>query len=265
MWVGMPEVFFERVQMSVSRIVRTIVVPVLCAGLLACSQTPPPHPHTPGSINDPFEAGNRQRHRVSVGLDRTIIRPLSQGYGNNVPAPVQTGVTNVVTNLRTPTDVVNNLLQGRPGRAIHNTVRFVVNSTIGLGGLIDVATGIGLEKRPTDFDETLHVWQVGEGPYLQVPLIGPSTTRHLNGRIVDVLINPLGGVSEISQSLSVGLTVANALGKRYHNTALIDGILYESADSYVQSRLAYLQNRRFKLRQNMDGASDTFDLDAELP
>lgn len=199
-------------------------------------------------VNDPVEAQNRKTHAANRALDKVFVRPASKGYGKGVPSPVRTGVANFASNLNLPGQVLNNLLQFRIENAGHNTFRFLVNTTFGFGGLLDVATDAGLENRRTDFGETLHVWGAPEGAYVELPLIGPSTERHAAGRVVDILMNPLNFATEGSlRSASSGASVAARFGDRYRYSDLVDSVLYESEDSYAQARLLYLQNRRFKL------------------
>jgi phospholipid-binding lipoprotein MlaA len=144
--------------------------------------------------------------------------------------------------------VVNNLLQGRVADATSNAFRFALNTTFGLGGLIDFATEAGIAEETTDFGETLYVWGVEEGSYVELPLLGPSTSRHAAGRLVDVVLNPTNLITATPESgILTGTKIAAGVGTRYQYSDLIDGVLYESADSYAQSQSLYLQNRRFAL------------------
>lgn len=210
--------------------------------LAACG----PAPQATG-INDPLEPMNRGIHGLNKGLDTVLLRPGAQAYGV-VPEPVRHGVSNVADTLDLPGDMANHLLQGRIGPAATNFLRFGVNVVFGLGGLMDVATEAGLPRDSTDFGETLHVWGVGEGPYVELPGFGPSTLRDAVGLAVDLGLNPVNRVAKGKDATAA--TLAKVLARlrdrgRYSNT--VDSILYESADSYAQSRLLYLQNRRFEL------------------
>jgi phospholipid-binding lipoprotein MlaA len=156
-----------------------------------------------------------------------------------------------------PSSALNKLLQGDLEDAVHNTVRFALNSTLGLGGLFDPATAIGLDPRKSDFGATLHVWGVPEGTYAELPFIGPSTSRDTLGMMVDFVIDPLAwilpsGTAEWALVAKYG----SKLGDRARFSATVDSILHESADSYSQTRLMYLQNRRFELGQEV--ADDDF-------
>ncbi|MFN3969766.1 MAG: VacJ family lipoprotein [Gemmobacter sp.] len=218
----------------------------------ACAAPAPVQPHY-----DPDEANNRARHDQNRALDRSILKPVSGAYGGTVSPQVRKGIANFAGNLDAPADVLNSVLQGRPGPAIENTLRFVLNTTIGIGGIFDPARAMGIEGRPTDFGETLHVWGMAEGAYHELPLIGPSTDRDTIGKVVDVVINPVRLLLPPREGTLATLAGAGSrLGDRYRYSDTVDSILYDSADSYAQARLLYLQNRRFQLGQS--GGEDDF-------
>ncbi len=209
----------------------------------------------PTGINDPYEASNRKVHAFNKSLDRGAVRPSANAYGTVVPGPLRTGVQNFAQNLGEPGNVANDLLQFKLDDALVNTIRFAVNSTIGIGGLFDPATPMGIPGDRTDFGETLAVWGVGEGRFVELPLIGASTERDTVGMIVDVVFDPLRFILPTAEAnAATGIQVAAGLGRRYRYSATIDSILYESADSYAQARLLYLQNRRFELGQTAETA-----------
>ncbi len=201
-------------------------------------------------IDDPNESANRSIHAFNKGLDTALLRPASQVYGTIIPQPIRNGVSNFAENLEGPGDVVNNILQGRIDKAGQNTLRFAINLTMGVGGIMDAATWIGIPEAQTDFGETLHIWGVGEGNYVEAPVFGPSTTRDLAGRVVDFALNPLRYTLDTSASDTVvAANVASTIGDRYKFGETYDSVLYDSADSYAQARLLYLQNRRYELGQ----------------
>ncbi|MCW1918370.1 VacJ family lipoprotein [Rhodobacter sp. KR11] len=216
-------------------------------GLLALAACAAP---APSGINDPYEGFNRKVHGVNVAVDKNVIRPLATGASKVVPDPVARGVTNFADNLALPGMVVNSVLQANIGDAAHNTMRFLVNTTVGIGGLFDLATPAGAPERSTDFGETLHVWGMAEGPYTELPLLGPSTARDALGKVVDVALDPLRMVIPKDQAwvgtAAKGLALLDKRG-RYSET--VDSVLYDSADGYAQARLLYLQNRRYDLGQ----------------
>lgn len=219
-------------------------------------------PGATGDIYDPLEPRNRKVHEFNRKVDRSLLRPVSQGYGRAVPRPIREIISNFASNLDQPRLVVNDLLQGRIEDAGHNTFRFLMNGLFGLGGLLDPATDMGLEKRDTDFGETLHVWGSGEGRYLELPFRGPSTERDAAGNAVDFVLNPLRYVGSSEFQLAGGVASAGStVSDRFQFSDTIDSILYESADSYTQARLLYLQNRRFQLgvETSEDEAFDPFE------
>ncbi len=215
--------------------------------LSACAAPP-----VPPTIPDPNENVNRAVHRLNKGIDTALVRPASQVYGTVVPGPVRQGIGNFAENAEAPGDVVNFVLQGKPDLAALNVLRFAVNLTAGVGGLFDPATGLGLPRPQTDFGETLYVWGAAEGNYVELPLFGPSTERDAVGRLVDIATNPTRLLAGDPARAVAGAEVGSRLGDRYRFAETIDGVLYDSADSYAQSKLLYVQNRRFELGQTGD-------------
>lgn len=219
---------------------------VLATSLAGCSVAPPG-----AEIHDPYEGFNRRVHALNKEVDAAVLRPLSRATGE-APEILTRPVVNFSDNAGLPGTVVNNLLQGDLDGATRNTLRFVINTTVGVLGLADPAGAIGLAEVETDFGETLAVWGAPEGAYLELPGFGPSTERDTAGRVVDFLIDPLdrlGDVPEPVRELSFPAKVAEQVVERGELGDTLDEILYESADSYAQARLIYLQNRRFELGQ----------------
>lgn len=224
------------------------------AGLAACAPQA-----TETGITDPYEAENRGVHELNKQFDTLLLKPASSAMDEVVPDPVLIGLRNATENLEIPGDVVNNLLQLRLGMATENTLRFVINSTIGIGGFFDPAGELGLHGDSTYFGETLHVWGFPEGSYDELPLIGPSTDRDTVGFVIGSQMNPLAYI--VTPEQAVGMLVLEGVSividrGRYSDT--FDSVLYESADSYAQTRLLYLQNRRFELGQTEAGTDDDF-------
>ncbi|MGB3317175.1 MAG: VacJ family lipoprotein [Albidovulum sp.] len=215
-------------------------------------------PQPGAEFNDPYEARNREVHDENLAMDRALFGGGKPDKKPFLPPPVAEGVSNVAENLGTPSDVLNNILQLRPKPAITNTVRFVVNTTVGIGGIFDPATAMGIYADATDFGETLHVWGAPEGAFLVVPLAGPTTERDLVGSVVDVITNPIGIAVEPPESYYLrGMKLAGRAADRQLYGDVVDSILYESADSYAQMRLLYLQNRHFEL--GIEDETDVFD------
>jgi len=231
---------------------RFVVLAAFVGGLAACSG-----PDTPGGIYDPFEAENRVIHEGNKNLDRNLVKPVSNTYGSALPEPVRFGVSNFASNLSLPSTIMNDLLQFKLADALHNTGRFLLNSTVGLAGVLDPATDAGLEPRPSDFGETLHVWGFKEGAYLELAIVGPSTTRDAIGKAVDIVFDPMVLVVPAPERYALPVvSAASRLGDRFRFSDTVDSILYDSADSYSQARLLYLENRRFQLGQDDPTAAD---------
>ena len=234
---------------------------ILCLGLLVACGTPDPALQVSGPY-DPNEATNRKFHKFNRGLDRNLVRPAGKGYVDIVPDDVETLVGRFAHNLSIPSAVVNNVLQGNMKGAFQDTARFVVNSTIGLGGLFDPATELSMpEGTDADFGQTLYVWGVNEGPYIELPVLGPATHRRAVGKVVDVFTNPITYVLQVPLNyLGTTTALAARLGERGRYTETFDQILYDSADSYAQARSLYYQNRRFKLgSKSNDAYVDPYD------
>lgn len=223
------------------------------AGLAACSGNPGAE-----GINDPYEPINRQAHAFNRGLDAHVVKPLTSGMssGNEggppgVASHLLQGVGNFGSNLAEPGRALNHLLQGRAEPTVKTVFRFGVNSTLGIAGFLDPATAdFALPEQDTDFGQTLAVWGVPEGAYLELPLLGPSTERDTVGRVVDLVIDPMHKVLNLDQWLiGLGARVVSKAGERARFGDSVDSILHESADSYAQTRLIWMQHRRHELGQ----------------
>ena len=215
--------------------------------LSACSVAP-----AGVDIHDPYEARNRAVHDFNKQVDETLFGG-NDSAGPTVDPELSALVINFADNAAGPGMVLNGLLQGDIGGAATNTLRFVLNTTIGVGGLFDPADAIGLYEDDTDFGQTLTVWGVPEGAYLELPILGPSTERDLAGRIVDAIIDPLdrfGTQPQKDYGTLAGLAARGLKRDQFGDT--VDSVLYDSADSYAQQRLLYLQNRRFELGETSD-------------
>lgn len=226
----------------------------LAAGALAalmiagCAGGPAPQGEL---IADPYIETNRSIHSFNKGLDTAIVRPASQAYDFVTPTLFKHMIGNELRHLRLPAVFVNRLLQGEVTEAGAVFGRFGLNTLMGAGGLLDPATEFGLPYEPTDFGVTLAVWGADEGVYLEAPLLGPNTTRHLVGRLVDLALNPAFlitvGVVDVSgavEAINASRMPLDVVNTRYENADLIDDVLYESEDSYLTARTGYVQNRR---------------------
>ncbi|QIE47594.1 VacJ family lipoprotein [Pseudohalocynthiibacter aestuariivivens] len=234
---------------------RLTIVGLVLTLVSACAQPDPAV--TRGAPFDPYEAENRRMHNFNRSVDSALVRPAGRGYSKAIPDDIETVIGNFSNNLSLPAAIVNNVLQGNGKGATEDFYRFVVNTTIGLGGLFDTATDLNMPAQSdADFGQTLYAWGVNEGPYLELPLLGPSTTRDAVGKTVDLFTNPLSYAVKSPESFyGTGASVSASLSARGRYSDAIDSILYESADSYAASRSLYLQNRRFKVGK---GGSDDY-------
>ncbi len=200
----------------------------------------------PDEIYDPFESTNRSIHEFNKLVDQLVVGPVAEVYGTVVPDELQMVVENAARNLGEPNAFINHVLQGDGDAAGATLLRFVVNSTLGIGGIGDPAAEMGIFEQPTDFGETLAAWGVEEGAYIELPILGPSTVRDTAGIFVDLAIDPLNYVITKRQAYYLlALRGVNLIGKRNTYDDLINLLLYESADSYAAQRLSYMQNKRF--------------------
>lgn len=223
---------------------------------------------------DPLEGFNRAVWGVNRGVDKVVLKPVTQVYRAVTPRPARRGISNVFANLSEPWSFINNVLQGKPKRAVETLARFVVNTTIGVGGLGDPATKMGLKAAPEDFGQTLAVWGVNGGPYLVLPILGPSTLRDGVGMGVAQLADPYRICLRecgLPKGLPTGLGVGQVIDARSQLIdAGADGFLDSSADSYATAKSAYLQRRRAAIvDQDSDdaaagGTSGDADLNAAL-
>jgi phospholipid-binding lipoprotein MlaA len=228
-----------------SRAARLALITLCSVALLGCTVPPPP-----AVPYDPAEAQNRDIHELNKGFDRNVLRPVSSGVGDLVPDPLEIALTNAADNIEAPGEAMNYLLQAKPGKAVESGLRFVINSTVGLLGTWDVAAEMGIQRDSTGFGDTMYVWGVPEGAYAELPLLGPTTDRDTIGFLIGGTIDPLNLVLTPGQSVAVlALQAASIAVDRHRYSETFDSVLYDSADSYAQTRLLYLQNRRFELGQ----------------
>ncbi|MBA23763.1 MAG: VacJ lipoprotein [Rhodobacteraceae bacterium] len=201
-------------------------------------------------ISDPFEASNRQAHEINKSIDKNIIRPMALVYGDITPIKLQSVANNMSMNFSLPRYSMNYILQGELMNASRSSMKFLVNSTLGVGGIYDFSSQLGLTSEKTDFGETMAKWGFREGPYLEILVLGPSNQRDGIGKLVDLVLDPVSLIGVGAKSAATATSVAFGLSARSQFSESIDSILYESADSYAQSRLFFLQNRRYELGTN---------------
>jgi phospholipid-binding lipoprotein MlaA len=215
---------------------------------------------------DRFERVNRAVFGFNEGVDRYVLEPVAKGWDFVMPDLVQTGVGNFFSNVRMPIVMLNNVLQGKADPAVIDYCRLFVNTTVGLGGLIDVASHFGIPQNDADFGLTLGHWGVPSGAYIVLPILGPSTARDAVGRAADTAV----GLSYFyfipwPWYASAGFRTVEMVNLRAKYLEEIDESRRSSLDFYVFMRDAYLQNRKYKLRgRAQDGAPEPFAPDEDL-
>ena len=229
------------------------VLGLLFAGVLGgCAGSPKPaEPGTaPGanSENDPFEKTNRKIFAFNQSLDKHIMRPVAIFYRDTLPDPMRDGVHSFLANLDMPITIANDILQGRPRHFIQAVGRLGVNSTLGIGGLVDVATKFGIPDEIADFGQTLGIYGVKEGPYLVLPFVGPKPPRDLAGGVVDIFFDPFTYVSMREKSWwAAGRTTLGLLDDRSRELDTVDKLQATSIDFYASVRNLYRQDRDAKI------------------
>ncbi len=214
-------------------------------------------------LNDPLEPMNRTIHKMNQGLDRVLIEPIAITYNFIVIKPIRQLITNILRNLQEPLTLLNDILQGEGKRAGTTLGRFVTNSTLGVGGTFDIASEMKMHRHTEDFGQTLGAWGVGEGPYLVVPLLGPSTIRDGVGQIADIYMNPTAIAIDQANVKGLGLIYkgADALDSRARNVDTLRELEASSIDLYATMRSAYRQNRRKEVRNGAPPSNlDQFDI-----
>jgi phospholipid-binding lipoprotein MlaA len=214
--------------------------------VVGCAHSPPDEPL------DPFEPVNRVVFSFNETLDKYALRPAAKGYVAVVPAPARKGVNNFFANLFYPRVAINNFLQGKPRRGVSDVGRFLVNTTIGLVGIFDVATPLGLERHHEDFGQTFGVWGIGPGWYLVLPFYGPATNRDLVGRVIDGHLNPLAHTTRETQLAAMAVY---AIDKRAEFLGA-DKLIEDAFDPYLFVRGAYLERREARIRDAQNGGID---------
>ncbi|MSO90263.1 MAG: VacJ family lipoprotein [Acetobacteraceae bacterium] len=230
----------------------------LAVGLTGCA-TPPPASDAAATadfqeINDPLEPTNRVMYQIHSGIDTVVMRPLAQGYRAVIPQLVREGVHNLLTNMATPVIMANDMIQGKPVRAEDSFMRFLINTVFGLGGLIDVAKEWGWQHHDNDFGTTLALWGVDEGPFLFLPILGPSNPRDLVGFGANIATDPWTWVvSGTDKTLfhwsRRGLS---ALDGRERVLDGVDSIQKIALDPYATFRSLYRQRRAARVQEVRD-------------
>jgi phospholipid-binding lipoprotein MlaA len=232
---------------------RSVLALTLMVALAACA-TPPPA-SDPDAVadykaaNDPLEPTNRVFYAVNNALDTVLLKPVAQAYRYAVPAPVRNGVHNVLSNLGTPVQLANDMLEGKPRRAGDTTMRFLINTTVGVLGIFEVADGWGYPNHDADFGMTLAVWGVEPGPYLYLPVLGPSDPRDAAGFGVDIALDPFTWVGQGAavQALGYSRFALSAVDARERLLGTLEQIKKTALDPYATFRSLYRQHREAQI------------------
>lgn len=236
---------------SNSRGATTLAILLLTIILSGCASVP----EAQRVDHDPWEALNRPIYSVNTAFDKVTLKPLAKGYEKVLPRPVRTGITNFMKNLVTPRSAVNNFLQGKPASGFSELGRFIINSTVGIGGLFDAAAAGGIEAQIEDFGQTAAVWGVPDGPYVVLPFLGPQTLR-------DAVLLPLDVVTSLlyhydNTSVRDKLYILRLIELRARLLPA-DKLLDDSKDPYVTLRESYLQNREYRIYDGNPPEDDDF-------
>lgn len=228
-----------------ARLLRNLAAAALALAAAGCATTS----GGPNDQNDPYEAQNRTIFKMNDSLDRNVALPVATFYVRAVPQPVRDGIHNFLVNLDVPLTFANDVLQGEVNRAMDSLGRFTLNSTVGVGGLIDIAGKIGVREHESDFGETLAVYGVPEGPYLVLPFFGPSNPRDAFGLAVDnTVADPWFWISWRSSFFyKLGDQVLDVVDKRAQNIDTIKELERTSVDLYATERSLYRQHRQAEI------------------
>ena len=261
--------FFE-VPMLWSRHLALLLAFGAFVALTGCASTSDEVPETAAeqaevaATNDPIEPFNRGVFEANDFLDRLFLRPLAELYRVTFPPGIRDRISNMLKNMSEPVVLANNLLQGEGRSAGITLSRLMINSTAGVGGMFEVANDFDLQQQQGDFGQTLYVWGVGEGPYLVLPLFGPSNVRDAVGLGVDTLISPwkyavASGGTTIQDTFTITDITAEALSKREENIEALDALRNGSLDFYAQMRSVYRQHRAKEVGEPMANEMPKFE------
>lgn len=223
------------------------------------------HGNTDHSV-DTFEGYNRAMFKFNYQVDKYILRPVAEGYRAITNQPVRESIRGVLSNVREPLSSLNHLLQGDIKGSGISLSRFVVNTTLGLGGLFDVAEGWGLKKDTASFNQTLAKWCIKDGPYIVLPFIGPATARSTAGWLFEIALDPVYWATQHNGSLkdraSISYGIMQAVTLKEVTMVVTDDLERNSVDYYTTMRSAYLQNqKKLKCFNDTTSETDNYDFD----
>lgn len=255
--------FYSHLQTAMGRLPNVPVLPIVFSLALAACGGSIDRSATLDDANDPFEGFNRSMFSVNLTLDHYVLEPAAKGY-LFVPEPVRMSLRRFLDNLSSPVILANDGLQGQWARAGTTASRLGINTTIGLLGFFDPASGLGFERHTEDFGQTLGAYGAGEGPYVYLPVLGPSPPRDLLGVGVDTMLDPVTHILDDGSTGPILVFALKGIDSRATNMGLIDEIERSSVDYYASVRSLYRQNRNSEIangKTNMDDLPDIDDLD----
>lgn len=230
---------------------------IFCAGLLSACATPMNTTGANPEVNsDPIEPLNRGIFQFNYAIDSVLIKPVAQGYGAVMPERGQIMVTNFVDNIKEPVTFANSILQADPNNSFCTLWRFMLNSTFGIGGLFDVATELGLKNRQTGLGDTFAIYGADAGPYIIIPIFGPSNVRDGIGRIGDVFLDP---ISYTNNSIFYSIIAVKTIEARHRNMKLLNDIYNNSIDPYSTMRSIYTQYRAKSVKNAINQRNKSID------
>lgn len=238
----------------------TVAVMVACVAACASSAT---EQH---EYDDPFEGYNRAMFSFNYQVDKYVIKPVAEGYRAVTTPFIRERISSVIDNLKEPVSAGNHLLQADPEASVKSLSRFVINSTLGLVGMFDVAEGWGLPKDKTTFNETFAKWCIPQGPFIVLPLLGPSTPRAATGMALDFVFDPVYWATyqdaNVHDKASWGYAIAQGITVREAALDILDDLERNSVDFYATMRSAYLQNQsKLKCFNDVSKDENTYDFD----
>jgi phospholipid-binding lipoprotein MlaA len=210
---------------------------------------------------DPNERFNRSMYEINDDLDRAVLKPVATAYTDVLPQPVRTGVSNFYDNLTYLDTTINSFLQGKVVQGTSDLGRFIINTTLGLAGIFDVATYMGLEKHDEDFGQTLAVWGVKTDQYLMYPVLGPSSVRDTGGIVVSMLTNP---VFYAAAPVAVPLAILQGVDQRARSEGFVRFRDEAALDPYLFTRDSYLQHREFEIHDGNVPRRSIYDEEIEV-